>query len=200
MNKTNAITVLALVAVLVVGFGSSVKAQLSEWMGVNISSENTYLAFDAPDVPAVENTIGGLAGPDIPSTYLKWGGGHGVRLYPTSYPLKTATTTVCSIQSPLATSTLVSGGILFTTSTTTASTGAIGKASNPTATTSVLNTWSLAANEQGLFSASTTAQIGASAVFAPSEFLNFTMAGNVGGTTFSPVGSCHATFEEYISH
>ncbi len=141
-----------------------------------------------------EVAIGGT-NPDIPSTYLKWGQGFGVRLYASSLPLTTSTTTVCAIQSPAATSTLQSGGVLFTTSSTTAAVVTLAKATTAFATTTVIgNEYTIAADGQALIIASTTPTDGVT-VFAPSSWFVVGMQG--APDFYSPVGRCHATFEEY---
>lgn len=113
-------------------------------------------------------------------------------------PLQTATTTVCSLQSPTtATSTLLSGSIHFDRSSTTASTITIAKSTNGTASSTILgNQVVVAANAQATLIASTTAtQAAAQAqVFAPGQYLVVTMTGGTG--TFSPTGSCYAIWVE----
>lgn len=141
-------------------------------------------------------SFGALAGPDIASNYLKWGGGNGVRVYPTARALSTATTTVCAIQSPAATSTLRYFGIKFDVSSTTASIITIAKATTAFATTTQIGTdYNIAANAQGFIQASTSPAADAATVFAPNTWIVVGMRGGTG--TFSPTGACQATFEEY---
>lgn len=143
-------------------------------------------------------TFGALAGPDIPSDYLKWGASNGVRLWPTGRPLATATTTVCAIQSPNATSTLRWAGVKLDVSSTTASTITLAKSATAFATTTQIGeTVAVAANAQAfVLATTTTAQVIAqTTVFAPSQWLVVSMTGGAG--TFSPSGACQATFEEY---
>jgi len=133
--------------------------------------------------------LGALSGPDIPYFYLGVGG---LRNFFNSSPLSTSTTTPCAFQAN-ATSTLVSGGVKFTVSSTTATTITIAKATTPTATTTWIHNGSLAANAQGTFivpGATTTNQI-----FGPNEWFVVGMSG--GNGTFSPTGVCHAIFESY---
>lgn len=111
--------------------------------------------------------------------------------------LTTSTTTVCAIQSPSATSTLVGGGIRMTTSSTTASTVTIAKATTAFATTTLINSASVSANAQAtVLAASTTVSSleQTNRIFAPNTWLVFGMAGGTG--TFSPVGSCSASFDQ----
>lgn len=134
-------------------------------------------------------TFGSLAGPDIQSPYLRWGG---VASYRGSMALAQATTTVCAIQSPAATSTLQNAFIRFDVSSTTASVITIAKATTAFATTTSIGTdYNIAANAQGFINASTTnGTAGAPEVFAPNTWLVIGMKGGTG--TFSPTGVCGA--------
>lgn len=110
--------------------------------------------------------------------------------------LTTATTTICAIKSPNATSTLVSAGLTFRVSTSTASTVTVARSSTAYATTSLIGS-QLAIGANAQFSsaiASTTATNGGSTIFSPSTYMVIGMQGGLGGT-FSPVGTCNATFE-----
>lgn len=153
----------------------------------------------APDTVIVqEPKAGSIASPDIPSPYLKWGAVQGVRTWPTAQPFATATTTVCAIQSPAATSTLAyPSGVLFTTSSTTAVTVTLAKAATAFATTTALGTHAIAANAQGHILASTTpaGNLNSDLVFGPNQWFVVGMQGGVG--SFSPVGVCQATFAEF---
>ncbi len=100
-----------------------------------------------------------------------------------------ATTTVCAIQSPNATTTLGFFSANFTTGTTTASTITMASAKNAFATTTVLGgSLSMAANSQATFIASTTP----GTIYAPLTWFVVGMAGGAGN--FSPVGACNASF------
>lgn len=144
-------------------------------------------------------SLGAISSPDIPSLYLKWGAGNGVRRWPTAIAPTAATTTVCAIQAPAATSTLSSGGIILTVSSTTASTVTIAKSATAFATTTLIREASVSANAQAtILAASTTESAIAQTnrIFAPNEWLVFSMAGGIGH--FSPSGTCQATFEEFV--
>lgn len=107
--------------------------------------------------------------------------------------LTQATTTVCAIQSPAATSTLVAGFIKEDVSSTTASTITIAKAASAFATTTLINTISVSANAATLgIAASTTlsALEQTNRTFAPNQWLVFGQSGGTG--TFSPTGTCVA--------
>jgi hypothetical protein len=109
--------------------------------------------------------------------------------------LTAATTTVCALQSPAATSTLVRGGVRLSVSSTTASTVTIAKATTAFATTTWLTNESVGANAQAtiIVPATTTPTGQAFQIFAPNEWLVVGMSGGVG--TFSPTGVCQATWE-----
>lgn len=111
--------------------------------------------------------------------------------------LATGTTTICAIQAPMATSTLVGGGLNLRVSSTTASTVTIAKATTAFATTTIIRQASVSANAQAtILAASTTVNALAQtdSIFAPGEWLVFGMAGGTG--TFSPAGACSAAFQQ----
>jgi hypothetical protein len=134
----------------------------------------------------LETKIGSLTGPIINSNFITIGG---ITEYYWSSSLKTATTTVCAIKSPIGTSTLVFASASFTTATTSASTVTFAKGATAFATTTQIgSTFSIAANAQATLVASTT-QIN---TWAPSQYFVVGMQGNPG--TYSPVGKCEAIF------
>lgn len=147
-----------------------------------------------------QGKFGALSSPDIPWTYLNWGG---VIRPQNSMVMNTGTTTPCSIQSPAATSTLESFSARFDTSTSTTPTYFVAQSkimtSTTTATTQVatqLITVAGTANEVGrlidLVATSTSAGVAAGWVFPPNSFINLAIAGGTG--TFSPSGECKATW------
>lgn len=103
-------------------------------------------------------------------------------------PLNTASTTICAIQSPTATSSLeATGGVQEFISSTTASTIIIAKSATPFATTTQIGTSiSVAAGAQ--VSATTSAFI-----FGPNTWFVVSQQGGTG--TFSPNGTCQANFK-----
>ena len=176
MGKLTNIVIAAVVA-LVVAFGAVVM-------------------FKQEPIPA----LGGV-NPDIPSAYLKWGSGGGVRVYPASQSFKVATTTLCSFQSPSATSTLIAAGVKVTLASTSATTLNISKSANITAsTTAIGSAYAIGAGVPAFIQASTSPAAGAVTVFAPNTYLNVTLTGgDIGGLVgLAPTGVCHATFEEYV--
>lgn len=140
----------------------------------------------------VKEKLGAMSGPDIASPYFSFGGVRhwGARIE----TLNTATTTVCALQSPAATSTLLEGSIKLTTSSTTASRITLARAATAFATTTLLGSVDVAAGAQASLVASSTPTTQGADVFPPSTYFVVGMQGNVG--TFSPVGSCNATWLE----
>lgn len=120
----------------------------------------------------------------------------GVNVCPNRVPMQTATTTVCAIKSPAATSTLVRASAQFRVSSSTASTITLAKAATFTATTTLLGQqYIIAAGAQAtVVASSTTSNSGLQDfVFAPNQYFVVGMSGGIG--TFSPSGFCNATFE-----
>ncbi len=143
------------------------------------------LSIVALNTKNTEIKTSAVASPDIMSPYFSFGG---VRHWASrTDSLTQATTTVCALQSPSATSTLVTAFINFTVSTTTASTVTLAKANTAYATTTLLGSVTLAANAQGIAVASTTG----SHIFSPNTWFVVGMAGN-GANTYSPTGTCQA--------
>lgn len=154
-------------------------------MALLIAGGTVVVTAPTPEAP-VDN-LGAAPGPDTGYTYFGVGG---VRQHSASKSLQTGTTTVCSIKSPNATSSLLFGGIRFVVGSTTASTVTLAKSTNGTATSSSLGTFALAANAQGVGTASTTGNH----IFAPNQYFVVSMGGGTG--TYSPTGTCKATFVE----
>lgn len=168
---------------------------------VNVPAPVVNVSVPAQPTPVVNVNVprqtsspvlGSVSSPDIQSPYFSFGGVRhwGAR----TETLTSATTTICALQSPPATSTLEFASIQLTTSSTTASTVTIAKATTAFATTTLLGNGSISANAQGTIVASTTNSVNPSGlgVFSPNTYLVVGMAGGIG--TFSPVGSCIATW------
>ncbi len=143
----------------------------------------------------VERVVGAVTGPD---SYFDYVANNDLQKFGQTKPLTTATTTVCAIKSPTATSTLTFGGIKFVVSTTSASVVTLAKASSAFATTTLIGQQSIGANAQGtIVVASSTPSANATFLdglmtFAPNTYFVVGMQGNPG--TYSPVGSCSAEF------
>lgn len=156
--------------------------------------------------PKVQKPLGSLPGPDITSPYLSWGDG-GVVQWAASRPLNQASTTICSMRSPSATSTLVYGSVQLTTGTTTAIALELAKSTLFDATTTrIAYDSALASGAQETltaFVASTTGVYGAlgqqhtadeqDLVFAPNTYLNAKYGGAL-GTTNTLKGLCTAVW------
>lgn len=151
-----------------------------------------FALFNKPVTKIVEQTFGGASSvfnqPDLTV--------NGVTEYKYSVGLTQATTTICAIQSPAATSTLRFAAVRFSVSSTTASTVTMAKSATAFATTTAIGGGALAASAQGTFSATTTpatlTSLDGVTTFAPSQWIVVGMAGGTG--TFSPSGVCQAVF------
>lgn len=145
------------------------------------------LGFVGATKKSTEIQTGAVSSPYLQSQDFSYGGV--LHFGAKTDSLTQATTTVCALQSPSATSTLLHASIRFSVSSTTASTVTLAKASTPYATTTSLGAVSLAANAQGIAVASTTG----SHIFSPNTYFVVGMAGN-GANTYSPTGTCQATW------
>ena len=147
----------------------------------------------------VEKTLGASPGPERQDACESR---NGVQQCFTRMTLKTATTTVCSIRSPVnATSTLVRGSITFRTSTTTTALVTMGRSALLNATTTLIGDPTLSGTGQLTIRATTTTAqlddgltISDPVLFPPGHWFNIGMSGGVSGT-YSPTGTCQATFE-----
>lgn len=140
--------------------------------------------------------VGALAGPDLASLYFSFGG---VREWAGSAGFYTASTSLCAIQSPAATTTLVAATVRIDTSTTTASIVEIGKALTAFATTTRLALLTVGANAVNLnLVATTTVTTLTDGVVPPNSWIN-TMVGFTTGTASAATaltGKCSAVFRE----
>lgn len=110
----------------------------------------------------------------------------GIFITPTRITALTqATTTVCAIQSPNATTTIMSASLLETVSSTTASTITLATSTTAFATTSLITTAAIGANAQGVLTWDSGANNG---TVSPNTWLVFGQSGGTG--TFSPTGVC----------
>jgi hypothetical protein len=188
-----------------VAFNKPASAGVGDESAVNLSLNDSALdkilgALGLGEAPA--ESVGAVSGPMMPFDHIQWGLGYGIRIYPTAIGLTTASTTVCAIQSPAATSTLQSAGILLTTASTSATTWSLGIASTAYATTTQIGSdYVVSASAQAFINASTTPSAGGVEVIAPNQYLVWSETGGItagdAGTGFAPVGRCHATFESY---
>lgn len=157
-------------------------------IALSVKSLDDSTTTKAPPVAAATS-------PDLPFRYLNVGG---VKTwYGYTGSLVQATTTVCSIQSPVATSTILTAQMRLDVSSTSASKITFAKAATPSATTTLLYSYNVAAGAQAaiwLPATSTSQAIVDTYVFAPNTFFNVGMSGGTG--TFSPTGDCKVTWQE----
>jgi hypothetical protein len=146
-----------------------------------------------------QSQVFGAASPDF-DRYVSIGGN---RFWGrNSSSLIQATTTPCSLLSPVSTSTLLTSSFRLTSIAT--STGPVtitlAKGATPYATTSAIAYVTVQANKVGLVVASTTATNAANLTFAPNEYLVVGVQGSVGvpagAGTFSLSGICQAVWDE----
>ena len=134
-------------------------------------------------------SYGALAGPDISSPYLSWGG---VADYKASASMRTATTTLCAIQSPSATSSLVMASWKISAGTTTAATIDLATSTSRFATTTnLIAGTSVASGAQG---SAAWRSSGSNSVLAPNTYVVVKTAGaGSGGYTYG--GQCEGEFQ-----
>lgn len=129
------------------------------------------------------------AQPISPYNYTCFGG---VCRFAQMKSLAQATSTICAIQSPAATSTLVSAAVHIDINTT-ASTAVIGKATTAFATTTKLAQVAIAAGTELNLVASTSPATSGANVFSPNTWL---VASLEGSGAVSLDGNCQATWEQ----
>jgi hypothetical protein len=107
-----------------------------------------------------------------------------------------ASTTICALKSPNATSTLLAAGVKLDTSTTSAFFIEIAQATTPFATTTLIGTkYSVAASAKVTIQASTTPTATDATLFAPNTYLvaKWVVAGGAyAATNNAPKGTCEA--------
>jgi hypothetical protein len=153
------------------------------------------------DIP--RDNLGALTGPEIPYDYFSFGG---VRRFAGHMDFNTASTTLCSIKSPAATSTLIFASAQVSQATNTAIVIDFAKSSIMDATTTKLGTtFSLAANLKSslIFASSTDSRvlsdIQLNQIFGPNTRFNVKFGGGAGPSTGTHGigGTCNATFEGF---
>jgi len=143
-------------------------------------------------VTQVEKQVYGGVNPDIPSPYISFGN---LPFYAAHPAMVTATTSLCSMQSPSSTSTLESVSWQVTVGTGTAATIDIGTSTNAfSTTTNLVAATSLGANATGNAIWSSGGATAQDAIMAPSTWVNVKTAGaGLGGYTYG--GTCTAVFK-----
>lgn len=157
-------------------------------------------------IVALVVSLGAIIGfwPDAPVNFAGTTGFSGLRIGDIEYQhsrddtLSQATTTICALQAPAATSTLEAASLSLTIGTTTASTITFAKAATAFATTTQLYTYNVSAGAQAAISlpATTTQANMDKYVFAPNTYFVVGMQGSAG--TFSPTGVCSAVWRSAI--
>lgn len=176
MNKN----ILAVIAVILIAFG-----------GFYVAKVTTH----APE-PAKQQTFGALSGPDIPSPYFSYGD---VRHWAgRTTALVQASSTICSIQSPAATTTLSGASIRFTLASTSAVSVELAQSASPDATTTLIGTkFAVGASATPEIVASTTASAsGNPIIFGPSQWFVVKVMGSGNNAGSAPTGVCEALWRE----
>lgn len=167
----------------------------------------TGLYFGAHQTSNPDVAVGAATSPDLGSPYFIVGGQYEWKSFlpiNTNNPKTQATTTLCALQSPNATSTLGQAYVTFTNATTSPYVVTIAKSATRYATTTVIgNSIAVAGGAQVTVSATTTTSNNQNndKVFAPNQWLVVGIAGAISsgdalGTGFKPVGRCGATWTQ----
>ena len=195
------ITALAIVAV--VGVGGLVRA-----LTISGTPEEVRELVGVDKQIAPDEELGGTNSPFHPYSWMSF---NGLIHHYFSKDYASATTTVCAIQSPNATSTLTFASASMNTSTTTAFALTMAKAATAYATTTLIAFDSAYnANDQVDYVATSTFSVTGqdymdARVFAPNQWFVVSMAGGTPATSvspgfisgygqYSPVGKCQAEF------
>ena len=148
----------------------------------------------------IEKQVGAVSGPDLYSPYFSV---DGVRHEYRSSPIRTATTTPCAFKSPEATSTLLSASLQVNVASSTATVWTVAKATSPFATTTAINSFTLASALRGTFVQLATTSPGAAdasvSTIAPNTYIVWGLAGI--GTSYDSTkltGQCVAEFIVHI--
>lgn len=143
-----------------------------------------------------ERIVGAVASPELQSPYFTV---DGVKHEYRSSPIRTATTTPCAFRSPTATSTLLSASLQVKVASSTATVWTVAKANSPYATTTAINSFTLASALQGTFVQMGTTSPGAAdasvSTIAPNTYIVWGLAG-IGSSYDSTklTGQCVAEF------
>lgn len=170
---------------------------LSVVLSVLVSVGVYTLAPEKP-VQIVEKnppSVQGFAGPDLASRYFSFGG---VRQFAGNTQMQVATTTLCAIQSPAATSSLEFVSWSITTGTGTAATIDIGIGTTAFATsTNLVSGTSVGSGALGSAYWSSVGGSTGDSVLAPNTYVLVKTTGpGVGGYTYG--GTCQAMFTQLV--
>lgn len=153
-----------------------------------------YAYVMKPDtvIPTVSDKVGAVTGPD---SFFPCESHNGVTACFGRTPMAQATTTLCTIKSPAATSTLISFGLIISVGTSTSALIDIGEGTTPFATTTglIVGAASVASGAQSSIYAQPLAT--SSLILAPNTYVNaITEAPGLGG--YSYTGACSARFAQ----
>lgn len=161
---------------------------------VNVPAPIVNVAAPKVSVNVPDQKLGALTGPDVPYPYLCVGS---VCTYSSRMAMRTATTTLCSLQAPTATSTLVFAGFQITQGTSTGATIDIGTSTNAfSTTTNLVTAKSIASGALGYAYWTPTGGSVDDAVMSPNTWVNVkTATAGLSGYTYG--GTCEAQFRVF---
>lgn len=145
------------------------------------------------------NSVGAFSSPDLQSPWFGFGG---VRQWAGSMSMRTASTSLCSIQSPAATTTLVAATAYVTGGNTYANDYQLGFGIAQGATTTNLARLSIGANAAGVAIATSTNLVqsfgngGKDGQIPPNTWINFNVSTTSASSLYAPTGQCYAVFRE----
>lgn len=152
--------------------------------------------------PVIQQVVGAFPGPDIDSKYLKV---NGATQWYNRVAVRTATTTLCSIKTPAATSTIAHFSVVLNTTASYPTQYLLGHdtAANNATTTSLGGVMGAYANKKLVYVASSTVNdlfVGTTDYGAvpPNTYINFNLSTSTAGAsaTYAPSGYCTAIFTE----
>lgn len=150
----------------------------------------------APEPAKEQKSFGALTGPDIPSPYFSYGDVRhwGAR----TTALVQASSTVCSLQSPAATSTMRMASLRFSLASTAAVSVELARSASPDATTTLIGTkFAVGASATPEIVASTTASTANDPIiFGPSQWFVVKVMGSGNNAGSAPTGVCEALWVE----
>lgn len=139
-------------------------------------------------------TFGGTS-PDFASAYISWGG---INHWTYKQTMRQASTTLCDIQSPNATTTLSRATVNFTGTPSYTTTYELGQSVNAFATTTALvASYGVPAGTTPVFvSTSTVTALVPDGIIPPNTYVNLNISTSSASATFAPTGFCEAEFTE----
>lgn len=152
------------------------------------------IALSLHGTKVVQQNLGAVASPDIQSPYFSVGG---MRTWSNKSVMRTASTSVCSIQAPAATSTLLYASARFDSGNGYLTTYEFGASAAQGATTTVLARYTFAsgANLTGNIVSTTTTAL-ADMVLVPNAWINLNVATSSASSLYAPSGECQAEFRQ----